>query len=359
MTMKQWTTLMDGIDKFRLETVPEPAVLKEDEVLVKIRCVSLNYRDAALINGDFKGSYETPRQPIVAASDASGVVVKLGGATAAARWREGDRVFTMLRPTHRTGPTRAEHHAAGIGIPQPGVLAECRVFPAAGLVAVPDYLTSDEASTLPTAATTAWMALNWDRPIGDPRRGRDVVVLLQGTGGVSIAGLQQAKALGLTTIVTSSSDAKLQRAQALGADYTINYKTTPNWDAEVLTLTNGKGADVVFETGGPATMDRSLRAVAEGGNISAIGILSGGLQDDGTTKPHQQSVSMGLIRRNATLKGINVGPHDRVEEMLRFVYGQAQIHPVIGRTFAFAEAKEALAYMHRGLHFGKVVINVD
>lgn len=150
-----------------------------------------------VVDGDFRARYKALASRTVAASDASGTIVKLGGTAAAKKWREGDRVVSVMRPNHQTGPTRAAHHAAGIGIPQPGVLAEFRVFPASGLVALPDYMTHEEGCTLPVAATTAWMALNWDRPISQPRQGDQTTVLLQGTGGVCIAALQQAKALGL------------------------------------------------------------------------------------------------------------------------------------------------------------------
>ncbi|CAM1510393.1 Fc.00g007280.m01.CDS01 [Cosmosporella sp. VM-42] len=153
--MKQWATLMEGIDKIQLQYVPEPVDLKNDEVLVKIHAVSINHRDVKIINGDFKGRYETPVTPIVAASDASGIVVKIGGQESAQQWREGDRVLGLVRPTHLTGPTRAEHHSQGIGFPQPGVLAEYRVFSTSGVVLIPDYRTFEEASTLPIAATTA------------------------------------------------------------------------------------------------------------------------------------------------------------------------------------------------------------
>lgn len=135
----------------------------------------------------------------MACSDASGTVVKLGGAVAAKYWHMGDRVFGLVRPAHLHGPSRAIHNALGVGFPQPGVLAEYRAFKASGLVSVPDYMTLDEACSLPIAATTAWMAFNWDRPIDRPRRGGDTVILLQGTGGVSIAALQQAHALGITS----------------------------------------------------------------------------------------------------------------------------------------------------------------
>lgn len=136
---------------------------------------------------------------MVPTSDASGTIVKVGRPAAATKWREGDRVLGLVRPTHLTGPTRSEHHALGLGFPQPGVLTEYRVFSASGLVQIPHGLSFEEAATLPIAATTAWMALNWDRPIDRPVRGPQTVVLLQGTGGVSIHALQQATALGLTS----------------------------------------------------------------------------------------------------------------------------------------------------------------
>ena len=125
--------------------------------------------------------------------------MRVGGPSARLLWKEGDRVFSLARSNHLTGPMLPEHSAACIGIPLPGVLAQYRIFSAAGLVRTPDYMSDEEACTLTIAATTAWMALNWDRPIGSPRRGKDVFVCLQGTGGVSIAALQQAHALGLTS----------------------------------------------------------------------------------------------------------------------------------------------------------------
>ncbi|TGJ84011.1 hypothetical protein E0Z10_g4760 [Xylaria hypoxylon] len=352
--MQQWTTLMDGIDNVKLETVPIPTDLKDDDVLVRISRVSLNNRDIKLIDGDFKNRYGVPDSPMVPCSDASGTIVKIGGASAASQWSEGDQVLTLMRSSHLTGPSRPEHNSSTIGIPLPGVLAEYRVFPASGLVRIPEYMNIEEASTLTVAATTAWMALNWDRPIGQPRRDKDVVVLLQGTGGVSIAGLQQAKALSLTTIITSSSDVKLQKAKDLGADYTINYAKVPDWDAEVLRLTKGQGADIILETGGTGTIDRSLNCVACGGTISAIGILTGALENGKS----QLSTGMRLIQRNATLKGINVGPKDRAEEMIA-LYETAQIRPVVDRVFEFSDALEALKYVRSGSHIGKAVIKVN
>lgn len=156
----------------------------------------------------------------------------------------------------------------------------------------------------------------------------------------------------LPAIITSSSDAKLQRAKDLGATHGINYKTTPDWAAQVLQLTQGQGADLVIETGGPATLSQSIRAVAEGGVISAVGILTGASGDAA-----QMAVSLELITRNAALKGINIGPKDRVEEMVA-LYEEREIRPVIDQVFGFGEVKEAMKYVKDGSHFGKVVIKV-
>ncbi|KAI9899841.1 hypothetical protein N3K66_004103 [Trichothecium roseum] len=361
--MRQWTTLMDGIDKLKLQQVPQPQELKSDEVLVKISRVALNYRDSQLISGAFKGRYAAPESPLVPCSDAAGTIAAVGPAGTApetTKWQVGQRVLGLVRPTHSTGPTRAKHHASGLGIPGPGVLAEYHVFAAGGLLRVPDYMSLDEACTLPIASVTAWMALNWDRQIGSPRSEPQTTVLIQGTGGVAIAALQQAHALGLRTIVTSSSDAKLQRAKELGADHAVNYSTTPEWADEVLRLTDGKGADIIVETGGPGTMEQSLRAVSEGGNISAVGILTAGSSSDDseTNKSQTSSVGLQLIGRNAAIKGINIGPKDRTEEMLAF-YADHRLHPQVGKTFAFEDAAAALESLKSGDHFGKVVIAIN
>ncbi|KAJ3538044.1 hypothetical protein NM208_g3322 [Fusarium decemcellulare] len=337
--MEQWCTLMDGIDGLKVQRAPMPTDLGHDEVLVRISRVSLNHRDMKIVCGDFRGRYDLPSEPMVVCSDASGIVVEVGGHAAASSWAKGDRVLTLVRPTHDHGPTRAEHHALGLGFPKPGVLCRYRIFKAAGLVRIPDSMSLDEACTLPTAGTTAWMALNWNYPIGRPRTGSDTTVLLQGTGGVSV--------------ITSSSEDKLQRARELGAQQTINYHTTPSWADEALRLTDGKGVDVIVETGGPATMQQSLKAVAEGGSISAVGVLTGLTEITGQTP-----IGLSLINRNATLRGINIGPKDRVEEMLE-EYCMKRIHPVIDRQFGFDQVKEAFDYVRGGKHFGKVVINVD
>ena len=262
--------------------------------------------------------------------------------------------MAIFNLTHLTGQITDEHLPSGLGLPLEGVLSEYRCFPASGLVKVPDYLNDEEGSTLPIAAVTAWMALNWMQPIGQHIQGPQNTALFQGTGGVSIAGLQIAKASGLTTIVTSSSDAKLEKAKALGADYLINYRKTPDWHEEVMKITNGKGVDTIFEQGGPATLAKSFACIKWGGCISSIGYLSG-KQDDADDRINTNVLA---LRRNVTLKGIWNGPKDRLEEAMR-LYELKRIRPVIDKIFEFDQAKEALEYLAAGSHFGKVVVRVN
>ena len=259
----------------------------------------------------------------------------------------------IFNQSHLTGQIKRKDMSSGLGLPLPGVLTEYRCFPAEGLVAVPDYLTDEEASCLPIASVTAWMAINWMRPVGQPVHGGEAV-LLQGTGGVSIAGLQIAHAAGLRTIVTSSCDAKIEQAKELGADFTINYRSNPEWQDEVMRLTNDDGADIIFENGGAKTLRKSFDCVAMGGLINCIGYLSGKEDDTGD----RVNTNVLALVRNVTLKGILNGPKDRFEEMTAF-YEKHRIHPVVDRMFAFEEAREALKYLYSGAHFGKVVVKVS
>ncbi|KAI8955695.1 oxidoreductase [Xylaria longipes] len=353
--MKQWVTNHSGLDKLRLVDVPEPSELKEGEVLVKIHSVSLNFRDTEVCMGLY-GHHKTINQEseIVPTSDCCGTVVKLGPGASDLGLEEGDRVASIFNQTHLAGQIVEEDMTSGLGLPLNGCLTQYRVFPAYGLVKVPQYLTDEEAACLPVASVTAWMSINTLQPIGQPLQGKGKVVLLQGTGGVAIAGLQIAKVLGFTTIITSSSDAKLERARNLGADYTINYKKEPDWDEVVLKLTNGRGVDIVLECGGAQTLGKSFRCVAFGGLISAIGYLSG--KEDAAGERVNANVL--ALTRNVTFKGIINGPKDRFEEVLR-LYEKEQIQPVIDRTFEFEKADEALKYLFSGAHFGKVVVRVQ
>ena len=201
---------------------------------------------------------------------------------------------------------------------------------------------------------TAWMSLNCMRPPGEilGAKGKETVVC-QGTGGVSIAALQIAQAAGADAIVTSSSDEKLQRAVELGAKSGINYRKQPDWDAEVLRRTEGKGADIVIEVGGAQTLRKSFECVRFGGLIAAIGYLSG-KQD---AEEDRTNTNLLALKRNVTLKGIVNGPRDKLKEMLAF-YEKHRIRPVVDKVFRFEEGRDAIKYLFSGGHFGKVVVKV-
>ncbi|KAM0428582.1 hypothetical protein ACHAPT_006943 [Fusarium lateritium] len=353
-TNKQWTSGQDGLDKLQFTegVVAEP---KDGEVLVKIHAVSLNYRDTEVVNGEYTHHLSIKdSQPLVPCSDMCGTVI----VSKSSRLKAGARVMSIFNQTHLTGQVTEADLASGLGLPLPGVLTEYRCFPAEGLVPVPAYLSDEEAACLPIASVTAWMCINGMRPIGQPADGskKKETVLLQGTGGVAVAGLQIAKAAGLEAIITSSSDDKLERAKKdLGADTGINYRTHWEWQDPVMKATSGRGADIIFETGGSRTLRKSFESVAFGGLINCIGYLSGKEEEQDTGG--KVSVSVLALRRNVTLKGILNGPRDRFEEMAVF-YDKHKIHPVVSEVFEMEKADEAFKFLAEGQHFGKVVVRV-
>ncbi|KAJ4214714.1 hypothetical protein NW759_010268 [Fusarium solani] len=353
-TNRQWTTAQDGIDKmtFGEGVVAEP---KDGEVLVKIHAVALNYRDTEVIAGDYNHHMSIKdSNPLVPCSDMCGTVI----VSRSPRLKAGTRVMSIFNQTHLTGQVTEADLASGLGLPLPGVLTEYRCFPADGLVPAPAYMSDEEAACLPIASVTAWMCINGMRPMGQPADGakKKETVLLQGTGGVSVAGLQIAKAAGLDAIITSSSDDKLERAKKdLGADTGINYRTHWEWQDPVMKATNGRGADIIFETGGSRTLRKSFESVAFGGLINCIGYLSGKEEEQDTGG--KVSVSVLALRRNVTLKGILNGPRDRFEEMVAF-YEKHKIKPVVSKVFEMEKANEAVKFLAEGGHFGKVVVRV-
>jgi NADPH:quinone reductase-like Zn-dependent oxidoreductase len=306
------------------------------EILVRLKAASLNYRDLMLVKGAYNPKLKRPMVPL---SDGAGIVEETGAGVT--RFKKGDRVAACFMQTWIDGPPRHEYGASALGGSIDGVLREFAVFSEDGLVAVPRALSDEEAAALPCAGVTAWHALFEDIP---PVPGE--TVLLQGTGGVSIFALQFAKAAGLRTIITSSSDEKLGRAKELGADETINYKRTPDWEEEARRLTGGAGVDRIIEVGGSGTMPRSLRAIHTHGVINVIGVLSGG----------EASVSpVGILMNSVRLHGVYVGSHAMFEHMIRAIE-QHSIKPVVDKVFAWTEIREALRYMQSGRHFGKICL---
>lgn len=326
-----------GLDSLAIveRDIPNPGA---GEVLVRLHAASLNYRDIQVASGQYGNSGPERLSPL---SDGAGEVVAVGDGVS--RFKVGDRVAGIFMQTWLAGPMRNEYPESALGGAIDGVLTEYRTFSEDGLTAIPDYLTYEEAATLPCAAVTVWNGLFVQ---GQAQPGDTIV--LQGTGGVSLFGLQFAKAAGMRTILTSSSDEKLAKGRALGADVTINYKSTPQWARPVKEATGGVGADHVIEVGGPGTLDQSLHAVRMGGRISMIGVLTGVKGEVSTAN---------LLRKSIHVNGIYVGSREMFEAMNRMLTAN-EIHPVVDRVFAFEEARAAYDHMKSGAHFGKIVIRI-
>ncbi len=322
---------LDAIAPIELD-VPEP---KRGEILVKISAASLNYRDLAVLGGNYIVGLPLP---LVPASDACGTVVALGeGVT---QWQLGDRVTPIYTQGWHDGkPTPQQRARQTLGAPLSGVLQQYIAIPAADAVAPPASLSDIEAATLPIAALTAWSALQE----GQVKPGD--TVLLQGTGGVSLFALQFAKAAGARVVITSSSDEKLERVKALGADVSINYRKHPDWENKVKDATGGRGVDIVVETGG-STLPQSLSATAFGGVVAIVGFVAG----------YEATISLRqLIGPMIRVQGIAVGSKAAFEQMNRAI-DQLRIKPVLDQVFSLDDAKAAFKHMESGAHFGKVAV---
>lgn len=307
------------------------------QVRVRLAAAALNFRDLMTLRGGYPTSAPGP---LVPCSDGAGTVVETGAGVT--RFKPGDRVATSFFPDWVDGAMSLPGIMSALGGGGAGTLAEEIVLGEQGLVPCPAHLTDAEAATLTCAGTTAWHAL-FEATQLQPGS----TVLLLGTGGVSIWALQLAKAAGCRVIITSSSDAKLEKARALGADATINYTQHPEWSVEVRQLTGGAGVDLVLEVGGEKTLLQSLASVRMQGTVVVIGAVSG---SGGGLPPRA------LIPGATRLQGVYVGPRRMHEKLARFV-ASAGIRPVVDRVFAFEEAPEAFRHFEAGRHFGKVVVS--
>jgi NADPH:quinone reductase-like Zn-dependent oxidoreductase len=324
-----------GIDALHLASRPTPNP-GHGQVLVRMRASCLNYRDLMTVRDPKGRNLPYPRIPN---SDGAGEVLAVGeGVT---RFQPGDRVAGCFFQRWEDGDITADGMASALGGAIDGVLAEEVVLSERGLVHIPAHLSFAEASTLPCAALTAWNGL--------VEKGRLIAgdtVLLIGTGGVSIFGLQIAKMHGARSIIISSSDEKLERAKAMGATGTVNYRTNPEWQSAVLDLTDGRGVDHVLEVGGAGTLPRSIASTRVAGHLALIGVLTGG------------EINPALIFRNSLrVNGIYVGSRAMFERMNR-AFAAAELRPVIDKTFAFGQAREAFHHLQAAGHFGKVVVEI-
>jgi NADPH:quinone reductase-like Zn-dependent oxidoreductase len=305
--------------------------------VVHVRAVALNRGDLEMLEPDDRRN----SAGLVVASDAAGDVLAVGKEVKG--FKPGDRVTSLYFRDWVDGPPSREKLASAHGASVDGVLGEYIVLPDTAIAPAPQGLSYEEAATLPTAGVTAWMATAGTRDIH-----KDDVVLVQGTGGVSVFALQFAAANGARVIVTSSSDEKLQRAAKLGARDGINYKTTPQWSARVLELTDRHGADLVVDVGGKDTLEQSVNSLAYLGTVSIVGGLSG----YGGSIP-----AIGLLVKTARAQGIYVGSRADYLRMSEFI-AKHQLHPVIDRTFVLDQYEDALRYMKGGNFVGKVVLKL-
>ncbi|RSM06750.1 hypothetical protein CEP52_005597 [Fusarium oligoseptatum] len=309
------------------ETLPE--TLSPRDVVIRIHAVSLNFRDVAMLH---EGRYPAPAEET--------------------RWNKfsiGDHVAPIFNLTNLDG-TERDTDAVALGGDGPGVLREFAVFEDKFLVKLPQHLSWEEASTLACAGLTAWTSLDSLKNVKE-----DTAVLLQGTGGVSMFALLICVAAGIKPIITSSSDAKLERVKQLGRDVQgINYKKHADVAAEALRLTGGKGVDYVVNNTGPASMPYDLQALRKKyGTISFVGFLEGFEAD------WSPSLLLTLMSKAAKIQGIQVGSKKQFEELNRFLdEKKVQLDSIVDKTFSFEDSAAAFDYLYSGSHVGKVVIKL-
>lgn len=313
--------------------VPKPG---PGQVLIRVKAWSLNFRDTLVARGSYGAP---PRAGLIPLSDGAGEIAETGAGVT--RVKVGDRVAGCFMQKWIGGEIALEYSQSALGGAIDGMLAEYVVLSEEGVVKVPPHLSFEEAACLPCAAVTAWNGLVREAGI----RAGDTVVLL-GTGGVSMIGLQFAKMHGARCLITSSSDDKLETARGYGADATVNYRTTPDWEKAVMAFTDGKGADIVVEVGGAGTFDKSLASLRFGGRMCLIGVLTGVSGAVSTAT---------ILRRGIRVHGIYVGSREMFEEMNRAIAAH-EMRPLIGRRFGFEEARAAYDYMVSAQHTGKVTI---
>ena len=334
--MRAWQISSFGVDSLEFVERPTPSP-GPGEVLVAVRAISFNYRDLLLVKGLYNPKLKLPRIPC---SDGAGEVAAVGeGVTA---WKPGDRVAGIFMQNWLDGALTPIKARGALGGDMDGTLADTIVLKETGLVPLPEHLSYQEAATLPCAAVTAWNALK----AGELKPG--ATVLIQGTGGVSIFAIQFARLRGARVLGISSSDEKLERARSLGLDEGLNYLEKPDWDRWVLEQTGGEGADLVVDVGGMGTLPRSLRAIRIGGMVAQVGVLSG------STEALPIST---ILHKQARIQGIYVGSRKDFLEMNKAI-SLAVLRPV-GEEFHWTQAREALARMEEGSHFGKLVLTVE
>ncbi|WP_245215906.1 zinc-dependent alcohol dehydrogenase family protein [Pararoseomonas baculiformis] len=321
-----------GLDRLELAERPDPGAPGPGQIRVALHASTLNYHDFGVANGRARAA-----DGRVLMADGTGVVEAVGEGVA--EFAPGDHVVSCFFPDWQAGPPTIADFSRTPGDGIDGFAQEHVVLPATAFTHAPRGFSHVEAATITTAGLTAWRALVVD---GALRPGDTVLAL--GTGGVSIFALQLAKMIGARVIITSYSDEKLERARALGADETINYRQVENWGARVREITDGRGVDHVVEVGGPGTLPQSIQAVRVGGHISLIGVLTGRGGEIPTAL---------LMARQARLQGLIVGSRRNQQDFVRALDGGA-LRPVIDRIFPLEQLADAFRHEESGSHFGKI-----
>jgi NADPH:quinone reductase-like Zn-dependent oxidoreductase len=333
--VKLYRLTAPSLDALELVDEPVPTATSRD-VVVRIHAASINYKDLLFVKPPSEGGIGLPG-PMVPWSDAAGEVVEVGPEVT--RFAVGDRVAPVVVQDWFGGPLPGDTLSRALGVGVDGVLSEYRVFDQNNLVALPAGLSYEEGSTLPIAAVTAWNAVQDVRPHES--------VLVLGTGGVALFALQFAKTAGARVIVITSQDEKAERAKALGADDTVNYTHCPEWQKEILALTDGRGVDHVVETVGGSSVERSVNATTIGGSVYQVGLI-----DRGTMDPYN------IQMRAVTVRGIRMGSRGQFETMNDLISRHA-IRPVLDSVLGFSDVRAAYERIASGKHFGKVVLTLD
>jgi NADPH:quinone reductase-like Zn-dependent oxidoreductase len=335
--MKAWELRAFGRENLRLVDKPVPRPGPTD-VLMRVKAVSLNYRDKLVVEGQYNPGMKFP---VTQVADAVGEVVDMGKEVT--RFKIGDRLVTQYCTRWIDGEPQGDESTHTLGNTIQGALAEYLVLDQNAVVHAASYMSDEEAAAVPCAGLTAWYAL-----VEKGQLKAEDVVLVQGTGGVSLFGLQIARALGAQVIVTSSSDEKLARVNALGATHGVNYLRTPEWAQEALRLTSKRGVDHVLEVAGGKSLAQSMSAIKPGGVISVIGILDGFSSEIPVFQ---------LLVKQIVLRGISVGPRRSLEDLIRMLE-RYELRPVIDTVYSFEDAMAAYDHLYRGA-FGKIVIRVS
>jgi NADPH:quinone reductase-like Zn-dependent oxidoreductase len=329
-----------GIKSLRLTERPDP-VPGAGEVLIKVTAAGLNYRDLMVASAQYGANNPASRIPL---SDGVGLVEALG--EGASGVRIGARVIAPHFTNWSSGKFSMMHFGSDVGVTKDGWLAEKIVLPAACLIPVPDTVSDETAATLAVAGGTVWHAM-----MAFGQADENDLVLAQGTGGVALFALQLAKAIGAQFAITSSSNEKLERCKAMGADYIVNYKTHPDWPEALLEMTGGRSADVVVDTLGFPALGQTVAATAVEGRIGTLGALSG-------TPAAQATASQGIImKKNITIKGIASGSREMLIQALD-VIAKHGIEMIVDKSFAFDDAPAAYEHLKSAAHMGKVMIRI-